>query len=191
MRSCLPLGFALLLSATSCLVPVAADPPASPAPTADSSAADDQAAAHRVSVEVAKDRAKLMHEVYASTLEVMHQRYFHGDRAIVPARAMEDVFSDMQRQSHMQARWISVNLKAMSVDHEPDTEFEKRAAKELGQETSQIEVIEDGYYRQARTIPLGGGCISCHGGFFKKPSKVPKFAGLVISVPVHQDANSE
>ena len=47
----------------------------------------------RVPVAVARDRAKLMHEIYSATLEVMHDRYFHADRAVVPARAMEDVFS--------------------------------------------------------------------------------------------------
>ncbi|MEZ6132931.1 MAG: DUF3365 domain-containing protein [Planctomycetaceae bacterium] len=163
-----------------------ADPVESSAATAAASSDSPVADEHRVSVEAARERAKLMHELYSVTLDVIHQRYFHGDRAIVPARAMEDVFAEMERTSQTKARWISVNLKAMSIDHEPETDFEKRAARELNAETSRIEVVEDGYYRQARTIPLTSGCISCHGGFFKTPSKKPKFAGLVISVPVHE-----
>ncbi|APZ91843.1 c-type heme family protein [Fuerstiella marisgermanici] len=141
---------------------------------------------HRVSIEAARERAALMHKMYAATLDVMHHRYFHGDRAVVPARAMEDVFKEMERTSHTKANWISINLKAMSIDHEPETAFEKRAARELGSEKAVIDVVEDGYYRQARTIPLTSGCISCHGGFFKKPSEKAKFSGLVISVPVHE-----
>ncbi len=82
----------------------------------------------RVPLVVARDRAKLLHDVYASMLDVIHRRYFHADRAIVPARAMEDVFSDMERAAHIEARWIVANLKAMSVDHEPETPFEKQAA---------------------------------------------------------------
>ena len=34
----------------------------------------------RVSVAVARDRAKLLHEVYVATLHVMHDRYFHSGR---------------------------------------------------------------------------------------------------------------
>lgn len=142
------------------------------------------AAESRVTTEVARDRAKVMHDVYAATLEMMHDRYFHGDRAAVPARAMQDVFAEMKRQSKVEARWISVNTKAMSIDHEPKSDFEKRAAREIAAGRSEVEVVEDGYLRRAAPIPLTGGCISCHEGFFKEPSKAAKFAGLVISVPV-------
>ena len=138
----------------------------------------------RVSVEVARDRAKLMHDIYTATLEMMHDRYFHGERAFVPARAMHDVFSEMKRQSKVEAQWISVNMKAMSIDHEPKSEFEKMAAKEIAGGKSELEVVENGFYRRAGAIPLSDGCISCHGGFLREPSKSPKFAGLVISVPV-------
>ena len=48
----------------------------------------------------------------------------------------------------------------------------------------QIEVIEDGFYRRAGAIPMKGGCLSCHAGFFNQPSKVPKYTGLVISIPI-------
>ncbi|MEX0818750.1 MAG: DUF3365 domain-containing protein [Pirellulaceae bacterium] len=137
-----------------------------------------------LSIEVARDRAKLMHDIYAATLEVLHHRYFHGDRAIIPARAMQDIFSEIERQSKTEARWISASMKPMSVDHEPKSAFERRAAKEIAAGTDQLEVVENGYYRRAGAIPLRGGCIGCHGGFFKAPSKTPKFAGLVISVPI-------
>ena len=138
----------------------------------------------RVSVAVARDRAKLMNEVYLTTLHVMHERYFHADRAIVPARAMEDVFTEIERQTGSKANWISVNLKAMSINHEPKTEFEKHAAREIAAGESSVEVIEDGYFRQASSVSMTGGCISCHAGFFNQPSKSQKFTGLVISIPI-------
>lgn len=141
----------------------------------------------RVSVEVARDRARMLHEVYASTLDVMHNRYFHGERAIVPARAMEDVFSQIQTVSKIEARWFAVNLKPMSVAHEARTPFEKTAASQLASGKTDVEIVEDGYYRRAVSIPLGSGCISCHGGFLMKPSSQPKFAGLVISIPIQSD----
>lgn len=142
----------------------------------------------RVSLEVARDRAKLMFDIYSTTLDVIHHRYFHREKSVIPARAMEDVFSEIRRQSKAEARWISVNTKAMSIDHEPETDFEKQAAAEIAGGKLEFETVEDGYYRRAGAIPLGGGCISCHGGFFREPSKTPKYAALVISVPVKADA---
>jgi hypothetical protein len=145
----------------------------------------------RVSVAVARDRAELMHGVYAATLEVMHERYFHGERATVPARALEDVFAEIKRQSQAEARWISVNTRPMSINHEPKTEFEKQAARELASGKSSLEAVEDGYYRRAGRISLHGGCISCHAGFFAEASASAKFAGLIISVPVTAESNGE
>src|SRR6478735_159167 len=73
----------------------------------------------RVSVVVARDRAKLLHDVYAATLHVMHDHYFNDERATVPARALEDAFASMADESNIKARWISVNTKPMSIRHEP------------------------------------------------------------------------
>lgn len=142
----------------------------------------------RVNVVVARDRAKQMHEIYSATLDVIHRRYFHGDRATIPARAMEDIFTEMRHRSKVEARWISVNTKAMSIDHDPKSDFEKRAAKELSDGKEEIEVIEDGYYRRAGTISLHAGCLSCHEGLFQSSSKKPRFAGLVISIPIQADS---
>lgn len=136
----------------------------------------------RVSLKVARDRAKLLHDVYASTLHVMHDRYFHGDRAVVPARAMEDVFSDMKREYQVEARWIAVNLRAMNIDHDPETAFEKKAADEIDSGKTEVESIKDGYYRRAVAIPLSGGCIHCHAGVSSRSTRKP-LAGLVISIP--------
>lgn len=137
-----------------------------------------------VSIEVARDRAKLMHRIYAATLEVMHDRYFHDERAMVPARAMEDVFADVGRGTKLKARWIAVNTKAMSLNHEPKSDFEKKAAAEISDGKEAIELTEGGYYWRAAAIPLGDGCVSCHTGFFKGPPKSPRYAALVIGMPI-------
>lgn len=152
-------------------------------PNRSSSPADNSA---HPAVNSARERAQLMHDIYASTLEVMHQRYFHGDRTTVPARAMEDIFADMKQSSGVEARWISVNLEPMSLDHKPKTDFEKQAAKEISNGKSAVEAVEDGFYRRAGAIPLTSGCISCHQGFFKASSTAPKFAGLIISLPLEK-----
>ncbi|HYH68557.1 MAG TPA: hypothetical protein VD866_27945, partial [Urbifossiella sp.] len=64
---------------------------------------------NRVSVAVARDRAGTMHEVFADTLEVIHRHYFRRDGAVLPSRALEDVFNRMDRRSGVRAKWIAVN----------------------------------------------------------------------------------
>ncbi len=140
----------------------------------------------RVPVAVARERAELMHRIYAATLDMLHHRYFHDSRAMVPARAMEDVFAEMATQSQVEAHWIAVNMRAMSLSHEPKNEFEKAAAQEIADGKETYELVENGYYRRAGAIPLASGCANCHGGFFKEPPKTPRFAALVISVPVRE-----
>lgn len=141
---------------------------------------------YRLALDVARDRAQVMHDLYSATLETMHHRYFHGSRAVVPARAMQDVFDSIQRQSKVEARWISVNTKPMSIDHAPESQFEKDAARAIVAGKDRHEAVEGGYYRRAGAIPLTGGCVGCHTGFFNGPNKTPRFAGLVISVPVRK-----
>lgn len=160
------------------LPPLQADPPAA--------AADEDEVAEGVPLAVARDRAKVMHDVYIATLDVMHERYFHGDRAIVPARALEDVFREINRQSRMEARWISVNTKAMSLNHEPKTDFEKKAAAELAAGKEEYELIAKGMYQRAAPVALHADCVSCHTAFFTQVPKTPRFAGLVISIPLQE-----
>lgn len=138
----------------------------------------------RVSVAVAKDRAKLMHGIYSATLDAMHHRYFRREGAVLPARAMEDVFADIDRQTGMKSRWIAVNTPAMSINHEPETAFEKTAAAELAAGKTEYARVEGGYYRRAGVIPLGTGCVGCHTKASPTVDKTPRFAGLVISIPV-------
>jgi hypothetical protein len=151
------------------------------------SAAEEQAGAGAAPLTSARERARTMHSLYAATLEVMHDRYFHGERAMVPARALEDVFAEIARQSQVEARWISVNTKPMSLKHEPQSPFEKRAAKALAAGQEEFELVEDGYYQRAGAIPLHGGCVSCHSGFFSKASESPRFAGLIIRIPLAKE----
>ena len=161
-----------------------ADPPFNPSarPAAEKAKAADE----RPSVVEARERAKLLHKVYASTLAVMHHHYFRADRAVLPARALEDVFTELDKDAKIQAKWIAVNTPAMSIHHEPESDFEKKAAAELAAGKSEFDRVEDGYYRRAGAIPLGASCVGCHTKLFSTPAKTPRFAGLVISIPVKE-----
>ncbi|HVW38170.1 MAG TPA: DUF3365 domain-containing protein [Pirellulales bacterium] len=162
----------------------AAEQPATEQPGEAAEAAQAAEQAKPLSVEAARERAKLMHEMYHATLHVMHDHYFHDSRAVVPARALEDVFEELAFSRKVEAKWISVNTRAMSLRHEPASEFEKKAAEEIGAGRKEYERVEDGYYERAAAIPLTAGCINCHVGFFKQPPKSPRFAGLVIRMRV-------
>lgn len=137
-----------------------------------------------LTIEAARERARLLHDVYATTLDVMHEHYFRRDGPVLPARAMEDVFSEMSRLSGIYANWISVNTQPMSIQHEPKTAFEKQAASELSAGKKEFEHVGKGIYRRAAPIPLRSSCVSCHTKMFSEAPKTPRFAGLVISIPL-------
>lgn len=137
-----------------------------------------------ISVQQARDRATLLHHVFSSTLTVMHDRYFHQDQVVIPARAMEDVFSDVQKQTGVKARWIAVSFDPMNINHEAEDKFEELAARQIAKGEAQVEAVENGLYRRATAIPFQTSCISCHAGYFRKAPTKQKFAGLVISIPV-------
>ena len=145
----------------------------------------------KVGVAVARDRAEILHDAFVATLDVMHDRYFHEEKAVVPARAMEDVFTAMAHQQQIKARWISVNTRPMSVNHEPKSDFEKLAAKELATGKESLEQIDQGEYRRAAAVPLASGCIACHTGFFSPGPKSPKYAALVITIPLAENEQQE
>ncbi len=173
------IGFCGLLLALSA-APIRAE---SPAAQPNAAAEANQSPA----VVSARERAAAMHTVYAATLEAMHDHYFHGERAVVPARALEDVFADIAREQKIEARWISVNTKPMSVGHEPKGDFELQAAAALSKGEKEFERVEKDVYQRAGVIRLSESCIACHSGFFAAPPKTPRVAGLVIRVPLKRE----
>ncbi len=182
-------------------VPAAAAPaPAAPAPAAPAPAAPAPAAPaptvpvptlplNSPEVAAARAQAQLLHTVYAATLDVIHERYFRNDRSTVPARALEDIFDELRRQRNLQARWIGVNARTMSLPHEPKDDFERQAAQAIRDGKGEYEAVEGMFYRRAQAIPLAAGCLSCHGSFGVDP-KTPRFAGLVMKIPLTPPAEN-
>lgn len=140
--------------------------------------------AHRVPLKTAQERAEMMHDLFADSLDVIHHRYFRRDGAVLPARALEDVFDRVDERWGVKIHWISVNTPAMSINNEPTTAFEKKAAEELASGKSAYSRVENGYYYRAGPIPLDAGCVACHTRSAPITDKKPRFAGLVIAVPV-------
>lgn len=143
-------------------------------------------AEERVTVAEARTQAKLMHEIYSNTLVVTHHYYFRHDGKTLPARAMDDVFEQIEKDTKIKTRWIAVNTPAMSINHEAKSDFEKKAVDELSGGKTDYDRVEEGFYRRATVIPLGAGCVGCHTKLFQTTAKTPRFAGLVISIPVKE-----
>lgn len=174
------LGPAALIGVFCCSLHLNADPPAK-------KTEPDPADKDRVTKVVAREWAELLHEIFADTLDVVHRRYFRHEGAVLPARALEDVFDRLEKRSSVKARWIAVNTPAMSVDHEPKTAFEKKATEELGAGKAEYSRVEKGYYLEARPVPLRAGCVACHTKLSPITDKKPRFAGLVIAIPVKDE----
>lgn len=164
--------------------PAATSPAPAAPPKSTASSRKNRPEPVRISVAAAKEKAALLHDVYSETLDTVHHRYFHADRAVIPARAMEDIFEAMKRKHGYEGRWISASFTPMSIDHEPETAFEKEAARRIVKGDESHETVEEGFYRRAGSISLSGGCVNCHSGSFGPPSPGRKFAGLIISIPV-------
>lgn len=126
-----------------------------------------------VSVAEARERAKLMHKIHSATLEALHHHYFRREQAVLPARAMEDVFAELDKQEKIKTRWIAVNTPAMSIDHEPQTEFEKEAATQLANGKPAFDRVVKGTYYRAGAVSLGAGCLGCHTKLSAPTAKTP------------------
>ena len=188
MKSWLQWSLILVLICSLSVSLSADDPdPVQPAKDVSTNEKAEQKDIKRLSLKEAQARARLLHNVYSSTLDVMHHHYFREDRSAIPARVMVDIFAELEAEESIQARWISVNAKAMSIDHKPSDEFEKLAARELAKGNDTFEKIEDGVYRRAGAISLmNRGCLGCHLGLGVSAKK-DRFAGLVINIPILEE----
>jgi len=140
-------------------------------------------AAKPLSLEQAKQRASLLHDIYESTLLTMHRHYFEPNKQrVIPSRALEDVFYTARRRWGVEARWLAVSAQAMNIDHKPKTVFEKQAARLLATGKKRHEEVRDGTYRMAAPIVLFANCIRCHTTRRRNP-----VAGLILSLPVKSE----
>lgn len=153
---------------------------------ADSSEKADEAP-DKLTIPEARRHTKLLHDTYIATLHTVHRSYFDKDeRAIIPARAMEEVFRQIDAETGGKTRWIAVNTPAMNIDHNPKEGFEKDAARELKKGKRDFERVEDGIYLRAGAVSLFASCTKCHLSGLRPQQKVRSLAGLIISMPVKQ-----
>ena len=76
----------------------------------------------------------------------------------------------------------------MSIQHEPKTEFDRKAVAALSAGKESFEVVENGVYQRVGVIPLGSSCVGCHDRHFGSPVRAKRVAGLVIAIPMTEKA---
>ncbi len=131
--------------------------------------------------EEARIRARLLHETIHGSLQVMHRDLFREDESIaIPSHSLEDVFKELERGHGIKIRWLAVNAKAMNIDNEAKTEFEKQAVKVLSEGTPEYEQMQDNRFQYAGSIRLASQCLKCH--LPQRTSNEDRTAGLVISM---------
>lgn len=178
---CMIAGAATLFMATT-------DSLGEPPDNSDKPAKKSKPAKPLLTVEEARGQAKLLHTTYEATLIAVHRAYFEeGKRMLVPSRVLEDIFYWVDHETKGETRWIAVNTEAMSIDHEPESEIEKKAAKVLASGEEEFELIEDGVYHRAGAVTLVASCLRCHEPNLFQKQKRKRVAGLVISIPVKQE----
>lgn len=131
----------------------------------------------------ARVRARILHETVHGALQVIHRDFFEEEESrVIPSHSLEDVFKELSRSQGIKVRWLAVNARAMNVDNEPRTEFEKQAVKVLSAGKSEFEQITDKEYQFTGSIRLASQCLKCH--LPMRKSNEARVAGLVISMPL-------
>lgn len=137
----------------------------------------------KVAVAEARGRAKLLHETVEAMLRVVHRDYYREDEKLpIPSLALEAVFEEVARSQQVELRWLAINTPAMNIDHNPQNDFEKAAAKALSSQDTEYERVEDGRYSRVATIVLSSQCLKCH--LPSRMSTKDRAAGLLVSMPV-------
>lgn len=132
----------------------------------------------------ARGRARLLHEVLRGSLQVMHRDFFDEENPpAIPSASLEDVFVELQQSHQVRVKWLTVETDVLNVDHKPQDAFETAAARALAKGQDVYEASENGEFRFAGRIRLSSQCLKCH--VKNRTSTEARTAGVVISMPLH------
>ena len=144
----------------------------------------------RVSVDEARGRAKLLHEVIRGALQVVHRDFFDPDnRDRIPSASLEDMFEVVKEEQGVGLKWLGVNAKIMDADHKAEGEFETKAVAALAGGAPEFEAVEGDRFRYVGPIRLHNTCLKCH--VPHRTSLETRLAGLSITVPIERDGGAE
>ena len=145
--------------------------------------AKSQPSPRRPTIEEARDRAVLLHDLANETLRAIHDAYYREDEGLpIPAVLLRDVFGELATRRQVEFRWLAVDADAMNVDHKAKTDFEKKAVQALAAGEALHEETADGVYRHVGVVPLTSECLKCH--LPNRRSTRTRHAALMIAIPV-------
>lgn len=136
-------------------------------------------------VEEARRQAKLLHSAIHATLQIVHDKYYREDEGIpLPAGTLREVFAEIEKQQGVQLRWLAIDGEPMNVEHRPQNQFEKDAARALQRRKSDFEEVVENKLKWAGPITLSNHCQKCH--VPNRKDTDDKTAGLIITIPFQQ-----
>ena len=159
---------------------------------ADVEKANEPSTGPSLTVDEARNQARLLQTTYEATLHVMHRHYFDADeKDTIPAKALEDVFKLADEGTGRSTRWIAVSTPAMNVDNKPQEGFEEAAAEALRSGEKEYESLEGSIYHRAGAIKLFASCLRCHESGLTKQITKDRVAGFVMSIPIQDEQDSK
>lgn len=131
----------------------------------------------------ARNRARLLHDALHGTLQTVHRDYYRENEGLkIPAATLKGVFEDLSKSRGVELRWLAIDARAMNVDHEPQSDFDKEAVKAIHGGKEFHEAVDGGRYRYAGAIVLHAECLKCH--LPARSSNKARSAALVITMPI-------
>lgn len=158
--SLLALGTLFALSAAA----VGQEPERNPSPKQASPAAPAAKAKEDPAVVAARRQVQMLDALYKNAVISITERYQRGQPAIMVAK---DVFQAMHDGKYHSARLVDATGSPLGEGNEPDTDFEKKAAKAMQEGKDYLEeVVGQGKERRflaATRVPaVHKRCAECH-----------------------------
>ncbi len=134
-------------------------------------------------IKEARGRARLLHETIHGSLQIMHRDFFREDEGLpIPSHSLEDVFKELARSHKVSLRWLAIDARAMDIDHEPKSDFDKAAVDVLKSGEEFYELQKENSYQYVGAIRLSASCLKCH--LPARSNNDDRTAGLVIKMPL-------
>lgn len=133
-------------------------------------------------VAAARRQAELLHTLVHATLHNVHERDDRENEGLpLPAAALREVFSVLEKEHEVTLRWLAVDGEAMNTDHRATTDFEKQAVAALRSGQASFEAFDEKVYRRAAAVTLKNQCLKCH--FPQRRSTADRQTGLIATSP--------
>jgi hypothetical protein len=147
--------------------------------------AAEKAAPDPAALERARDQVKMLDDLYKTAVVGITATYVNQQNDTPAAAVAKKVFEAMHKKGYHTARLIDATGKPKSFDNMAESEFEKKAVKEIKGGKAYFEEIGEAkgkpVLRAATVVPaVMKQCVQCHGGI--KEGEV--MGAIVYELPI-------